>query len=121
MPRMYNNSGWLTTYGLACGLRETQALELRRSGYALYGVSIELWLENGTYLVRTHNHSLGRQEAFEGFSTLSEARKEFRRQLKEYGAKRKKPFVLDFCRDLEMNNLSKLEETLPVGKLTRIA
>lgn len=68
---MKNADGSPTAYALACG--DTQTATTRT------GAAVTLWMEHGTYHVRTHDHNGRGRLAWDVFDNLTEARRAFRR------------------------------------------
>ena len=67
----YTKDGWLTPYALACGYVEQK----------YYGpVRITLFFEHGCYHVRAYDHDQKVMLFWKTFSTVTEARRYYKRQ-----------------------------------------
>lgn len=75
MPKLRTKTGELTPYGLACGYVQTHEVS---------DIRVTLWHEGGPmYHVRAHDFGEHRRIAWDSFERLTDARKAYRRMIRE--------------------------------------
>lgn len=79
--KFYNQDGSLTSYGLACGYIEESHVSRMCRGDALpCGIRVWMYKESNCYHVRGYNVTQEHPEFWETFDTLTEARREYKKQ-----------------------------------------
>lgn len=66
-PIFYDKTGFLTSYGFACGYTERRETDL---------ISLQLWQEHNTFHCRYYNYVNG-ERIWNSFDKLGEAKKDF--------------------------------------------
>lgn len=73
-PIFRNKDGSLTRYALACGYIENEVCN---------NISVRLWMEHGTYHVRSHDLNKHKRLFWKSYSLIKDARKFYKQEIRK--------------------------------------